>query len=378
MRRILTNKILLGVLCIAIGMVPLLTMVNMIGSGKAMLSKEFNHNGNKLISVKLNSSNISYKDLETLEQEMPEIQNMIPITSVMISISSYKSSSTVELKSVGSDYWKLSGLDIIKGSFFSDRQVKEVQNVVVIDDMTADKLFGTTDVLGRSIKVDINGAEVETVIVGVCKRINLSMDRLDGKEGMAFIPITLLDDNSDNYSIDETMLTTNLHIEEAKARLEHYFESIGVDGSQLDISFVNQLYIISSFLDRYGMTFLAAALLWFVAVIVGLINIMLVDIEKQKKYYGLLRFYGNTDIQIRRIIYANSFVIGIASTIASIILGLIASFVICIVVNIPIFISIHTLTLGVLLPGIICLAAAIYPGIKATKIEMNKVIWQID
>lgn len=378
MRRIFTNKILLGVLCIAIGMVPLLTLINTVGSGKAMLAKEFNSDGNKLISIKFEGAEVDYSDLRTLRQEMPEIKDMIPIAKTMAPVSSYKSNGTVELKAVSNDYWRFSGLNITKGKFISKGQIDNSQNVAVIDDLTADKLFGTTDVLGRSIKLSFNGTEMETVIVGVCKRMDISKEKLDEEQGIAFIPITLLDNNSSSYRIDEALFSVNLHIEEAKARISHYFAINGIDESQFEVSFVNQVNIINSFLDRNFYTFLAAGLLWFFAAVLGLINIMLVDIEKSKRYYGLLKFYGNTDKQIRKIIFANALIIGLASSIFSIVIGLAVSFAICSVLNIPLFVSIHTLTIGILIPGIVCLAAAVYPAIRAARIDMNKVIWQFD
>lgn len=378
MRRMIGNKVLLAILCIAIGMVPLLTLVNTVGSGKAMLDKGLGLDGKKLISIKFYGPNVTYSDLKSLEEGMPEIKTIIPIAKIVTSLNSYKSSSAVELKAVGSDYWKLSGLDLTKGSFFGKIQTDAAQNVIVIDDMTADKLFGTTDVLGRIIKITLNGSDVEAVIVGVCKKIDLSNAEFGSKQGMAFVPITFLDSSSDSYSIDEVLLLTSLHVEEAKSRIIHYFEGIGADESQLDISYVNQTSMISSFLDKYQKTFWIFGLLWFLAVAAALTSIIFADIERQKKYYGLLRFYGNTEKQIKRTVLSHSITMGLTASIFSILFGLMSSFIICMILNIPIYISVHTLTLGILLPVAVCLVAAYYPAMRASRIDMHKVIWQFD
>lgn len=378
MRKILTNKILLGVLCIAIGMAPLLTLVNVAGSGKAMLAKEFNKRGKGLISLKFNGAAVTYSDLKNLKEQMPEMKTMLPISKMNTKISSYKSNVVVELKAVGDSYWKVAGLDIIKGKFISRGQVDSVQNVVVLDDLTADKLFGTTEVLGRTVDISLGGTETEASIIGVCKKNDISGEVSDSELGMAFIPISMLDYNMDGYSIDEVLFAVDLHFEEAKARLVHYFTGIGAGEDQLEINYITQISLIKNFMDQNMQPFIAAGLLWLLAAIVGLINIMLLDVEKHRRYYGLLKFYGSTEKQIKRIVLANALTIGLASSIFSIAAALTASFIICLVLNIPIFVSVHTLTIGILIPGILCLAAAIYPAMKACRIDMNKVVWQFD
>lgn len=379
MRRILlTNKLLLGVLCISIGMIPLLTMLNTAQSGKAMLAKNFNRDGNSLLSVKPSGAAVTYQDFKKLEGEMPEIKAMIPISKSTASISSYKAKSIVELKAVGSDYWKYSALKLLKGKFISKGQVANKQNVIVIDDLTADKLFGTTEVIGRNLKLSLNGTDMEAVVIGVSKRMDISGEKLDKEQGAAYIPITTLDYNSELYSINEALILVDVHIDEAKAIILHYFDSIGVEGAQLDISYVNQISIFKAFYEKNIQMLFITAILWFLAVVVGLINIMLVDIEQEKRYYGLLKFYGNTKQQIRTIITGKTLYIGIAGGIFSIIAGLLASFVICRMLNIPLHISIHTFSLGIILPAVICLIASIYPAQRASKIDMNKIIWQVD
>ncbi|MGB7604517.1 MAG: ABC transporter permease [Lutisporaceae bacterium] len=377
-RILLTNKLLLGVLCIAIGMVPLLTMLNTAQSGKAMLAKNFNRDGYRLLSVKSSGTAITYQDFKKLEGEMPEIKTMIPIAKATASLSSYKANSMVELRAVGSDYWRYSALKLLQGKFISKGQTDKTQKVIVIDDLTADKLFGTTDVLGRNLKISINGTDIEVVVIGVSKRMDVSIEKLDEKQGLAYIPITTLDYNSELYNIDEVLILVDAHIDEAKAIILHYFASKGVGEAQLDISYVNQIGIFKAFFEKNIQMLFVALILWFLAVIVGLINIMLVDIVQERKYYGLLKFYGNTEHQIRKIIIGKALYIGIAGGIFSIIVGLISSFVICRILNIPLHISIHTLSLGIIFPAVICLIASIYPALKASKIDMNKTIWQVD
>ncbi|MDF2521272.1 MAG: Macrolide export ATP-binding/permease MacB [Clostridia bacterium] len=377
MRKLFSNKLLLGALCIAIGMVPLLSLINTIESGKAAFAESFNKDGLRLIRVQLNEADATYQDLKKLEEEMPGIKAMIPIVKGAAQISSFKSQSSVAFKAVGSGYSEFAGLDILRGKFISKSHVDKKERVIVLDDLTADKLFGTTDILGRNVEISYNGAELEASVIGVCKRMDLSEGVQDKEQGIAYIPITTLDYNVDRYSVDEALFLVDIHIEEAKARVSHYLEAAGLAGAQ-EITYSNQFGIILSFFEENRQMILVAAALWFFIVLIALINILLVDVTQDKRYFGLLKFYGNTEKQIRRTIYAKALTMSLASSIFSIAISLITSLLINLYLNIPLYISVHTLTLGFLLPGVLSIMAAIYPAVKAAKTDMNKVIWQYE
>ncbi len=105
---------------------------------------------------------------------------------------------------------------------------------------------------------------------------------------------------------------------------------------------------------------------------------MLVDIEHSKKYYGLLSFFGITSQNIRNKVQGKVYEIALACGIISIVIGITISFIVCNILNIPIYISVYSLTIGIILPIAICFIAAIYPSYKASNIDINSTIWQLD
>lgn len=378
MKRLLTNKLILSALCIVIGMAPLVAFINTAESGKHMLKKEFGKD-NLLVSLDLEGSSAVYEDFIRLSEAMPEISDTIPVSKNNAVLNSYKSSSVVTLKAVGSSFSKLTALKMIKGKFITKGHLSSNLNVIIIDDLTADELFGTTDVLGRKVETSINGLSVEAAIIGICKRFDITEKQSNQKQGFAYIPITMMDNNLAEYNMQQIILSISDHqIEEARAKITHFLLSKDVIIKPEDIKIMNQLELIDSFITENKILLGVIAILWFIAAILVITNIMLVDIEHNKKYYGLLSFYGSKPKYIKRIIFGKSYAMALYSSLISIGFGITASFVICSRLNIPAYISLYSLTIGIICPIIVCLLAAIYPAFKGSSIDVNKTIWYLD
>lgn len=378
MKSFLTNKLILSALCIVIGMAPLVTFINTSESGKHMLKREFGKD-KMLVSIDLDGSTGIYEDFKKLSEAMPEISDIIPISKNSTVLNAYKSNSAVTLKAVSSSYLKFAGLEMLKGKFIAKKHLDNNLNVVVIDEFTADELFGTSDVLGRKVLTSINGLNFEAVIIGICKRLDNTEKQSNQKQGFAYIPITMLDNNLVEYNLQQVVLAISNHqIEEVKSKVSHFLLSRDVLVQPEDMKMINQLELIDVFASENKILLYAIAVLWFVAAILGITNIILVDIERNKKYYGLLSFYGSKSKDIRGLILSKSYVMALYCSLVSIVIGIMASFVVCNILNIPAYVSIHSLTMGVMIPIVVCLLAAIYPSYKGASIDVNRTIWQLD
>ncbi|MDF2891027.1 MAG: putative macrolide transporter permease protein [Clostridia bacterium] len=378
MKKRLTNKLLLSALCIMIGVAPLVAFINTAESGKHMLKNEFGSNS-ILLSLSLEGSTAAFEDFQKLSEEIPEISAIIPISTSITALNSYKSDSTVTLKAVNHSYWKYAGLNIIKGSFITQGHLDHNLSVVVIDELTADELFGTTDVLGHKLETTVNGISFEPTIIGVSKRMDITEKQSNQGQGFAYIPITMLDNNLTDYNMQQVVLSIRDHqIEEAKAKVSHFLSSRDIAVKSEDIKLMNQLEFMDAFEADNKILLWAIAVLWFAAAILGITNIMLVDIERSKKYYGLLSFYGSSDRNIRNEVLSKAYAMALLCSTMSIVVGLMISFIVCSILNIPIYISVISITLGILIPIVVCLLSAIYPSYRASNIDVNSIIWQLE
>lgn len=377
MRRILNHRLLLSVLCILLGTAPLVGLLNVMEAGQSMLKSGFGKSS-LFMKASWEGAGIGSEDLQELREQMPEIKSAIPDIELKGSLKSFKDdNSSVQLKAVGSGYDKYAALSMKKGRFISREQETKRLNVAVLDDLTADELFGTTDVVGRSLEILTAGTAFEVKIVGVCKRMDISGEQLKQDTGIAFIPASFLQYQTGQPPINSIFFAIEgIQQEEAKAKLEHFLQSKGAVVTKDDISALSQVGFLDHLLQEYQKVFLAAAILWFFAALVALIYIFLLDVEQNKKYLGLLLFYGNPVEAVKGLIYDKAFTVSVISSLASGIIGLGASLLICGLLNIPFFLSIHSITAAIVLPAVLCAAAVIYPSSKAIRLDAGPIIWQ--
>lgn len=378
MIKLATNRLILAVLCVIIGMAPFIALVNTVQSGKHMLDSKLIGEDDILINVDLDGSNATYTDLLELSEAMDEIKTIIPISTETTSLKSYRSEVSVSVKAVSEDFSNYAGLDITRGKFLTAEHRSNSLNVIVIDDLTADLLYGTTEVLGKSIELTLNGMEFEATIIGVCKRLDNSENQLIKEQAFAYVPITMLENNFAHFNLQKSLLlVTDNQIDEAKANIIHFLEGRDVFLSVEDITRIEQVALIDAFVEKNKELIGVMAILWLIA-IVGLANILLLDVEQNKKYYGLLKFYGRDQGSIRNQVYLKAYYIALLCGAFGIAFGLGVSFAVCYVLNIPLHVSIYSIALGMLSPILLCMLAAIYPAYRASAIDVNKNVWEMD
>ena len=378
MKRLLKSRLLLMLLCVVIGMAPLIALINTAESTKHMLKKDLQKDELN-VRIALDGSSAAYEDFIKVQEQMPEVREITPIALNSTVLSSYKGKSMVNLKAVGSEFPKYAALKIEKGKFISKGQLENHAKIIVIDDLTADELFGTTDIIGRSLAFDVDGVSMEAIVVGICKRLDVSEAQLSGGQGTAYIPITMLEDNLLEYSLHSTILQINgLSLENTRAKLVYFFDAQGIPLKSEDITQVNQIEIMKYFLSQYEHLFIVMGILWLLVALLGLISMQLLEVEGNKKYYGLLLFFGSPKKVIRNLVFDNTFQSGVACSVVSIVLGVAISFLVCLMLNIPLYISIHSITIGVALPFALCMTAAVYPAFRASRTDVNRTIWQLE
>lgn len=372
------KRILLSILCILLGTAPLIGVINTLEAGQSMLQRGFGKDS-LLVKISWEGAGIDVAALKDLESQMPELKSATPAVELSSNLSSFRGSSPVKLKAVGSDYGKLGALDMQKGRFISPKQMEVHMNVIVLDDLTADALFGTTDVIGRSLQVQSAGTDFEVKVIGVCKRMDVYDEKLDKDTGIAFIPVSLLQYQTGQAQINDILFAVEgLQQEEAEAKLLHFLQGRGAGVTEDHIKILTQLTFLGSLSEKYSTPFFIMAVLWFLGAFVALIYIFLLDVEQNKKYIGLLLFYGNPQGLVKGIIYDKAFLISVISSAVSAVLGLGASFAATKVLNLPFGISIHSITAAIVIPAVLSAASVVYPASRAVKQELGPIIWQTD
>jgi ABC-type transport system, involved in lipoprotein release, permease component len=156
----------LTMLGIIIGISSVIILVGMGQGTQKQVSDQIEKLGTNLITVSINrNTTITDEELTELKTE-PGIKEIAPaISQGSVNIKAGTKSSTTTLEASTPNYAEIRKLTVDLGRFISQRDVDNRYNVLVIGPETAQTIFSTTNVVGKTMYV--NG--IEFTIVGVLK-----------------------------------------------------------------------------------------------------------------------------------------------------------------------------------------------------------------
>jgi putative ABC transport system permease protein len=168
MSSVWSNKMrsFLTMLGIIIGISSVIILVGMGEGTKKQVTEQIEKLGTNLITVNLTgrrNNSISNEELEELKTK-PGIKEIAPsLSQGNVNIKAGTESSTTSLEASTPNYATIRKISVGAGRFIQQRDIDNRFNVLVIGPETADNLFGTTNVVGKTMYV--NG--IEFSIVGV-------------------------------------------------------------------------------------------------------------------------------------------------------------------------------------------------------------------
>ncbi|SCY64992.1 ABC transporter permease [Alkaliphilus peptidifermentans] len=161
------------------------------------------------ISVEIKYNSIKSSTYGLTEGEALELKNKLKENLVLfalpydVNIKNHSNSISVKALAVSPFYQSFADINIIKGSFLTEKQEKNKDMVLVIEEETALRLFKSTDIIGMNIDLMDNSF----TIVGVNKRKNtLLSNLLKSKEPDIYIPLHTA------FSFDENIKIPYLHV----------------------------------------------------------------------------------------------------------------------------------------------------------------------
>lgn len=161
--------------------------------------------------IRLRSSSIEEgldKSKITVLKELIKDELMTYYTFYNTRIESEFNSENILLYGIGGDFKEFYSMDI-KGSFLTGQSQYYGENIIVLEDKLAGKLFGTTNVQG--LTVELNGKKFK--VMGVVSLDKSIVDKVLDKDQLAFIPLSaLMDINLHSLRDQSEIPITNLEI----------------------------------------------------------------------------------------------------------------------------------------------------------------------
>ena len=262
-----------------------------------------------------------------------------------------------------------------KGRYFTEAEIRERAKVAIIGQKVKEKLFGTTDPLGKDIT--IKGHSVK--VIGLFpSRGQISIFNVDDT---VLIPYSTaqrtilgIDYYHEVFIRADSEANVDLVVQDVEATIR---EQHGITDPEKDDFFVNTqknaVESISRVTDILTVFLVAIASIALVVGGIGIMNIMLVSVTERTKEIGLRKAIGATNNDILTQFLAEAIMLtlggGLLGTILAVLIATGAALVIRqqFALNWPLTIPIYAIVLGVSVATSIGIAFGIYPARKAAR-----------
>ncbi len=275
----------------------------------------------------------------------------------------------------------------VSGRYFNEHEYDSNARVCVILENSAMNLFGSTDVVGKTVEVDFGtGNEEEFEIVGV-RELNKSTayETYYYDDVEMEIPystyLDIMDYDEEDYYISQLLLMAdNTDIQEevvdqvvAVLNRAHGFKKSDHDIQIVDInSYTDNITNIVGYVTLF-ITFVAAIALFVGGI--GVMNIMLVSVTERTGEIGIRKALGAKTGSIIWQFLAESAIISLIGGVIGIIIGYLLAMVLAFVAGKIAQMSIHssinlmTVLVVVIFSTAIGIFFGIYPALKAAKLN---------
>ncbi|HQQ45657.1 MAG TPA: ABC transporter permease [Bacillota bacterium] len=373
----------LTMLGIIIGISSVITIVSIGQGGKEAIMGEFDDLGTNVINISVKSLDneieerdyLTLKDAQLIKDKIPEVTAVVPAAGTMGYMKTDKEKKFAEIDCITHEFNKLMKVEILAGRFLSEGDIEAARNVIVIDEITANKLFkGPKDAVGQRIKVTINDNNTNFTIIGVSETTGGSMAAMfgDNYPGLGYVPITLRErimpkvqiswfsvllesmDNSKEVATKIVRLLEQSHRNEGKYAAEEGFK---------------ELDMLNNVLNIFTMVIGAIAGISLVVGGIGVMNIMLVSVTERTREIGIRKALGakNKDIMLQFL--TESIILCLIGGTIGMSLGITLGLVAGKIINIPLGVSPLVILLAFTFSSAVGIFFGLYPANKAAKLD---------
>lgn len=367
---------------IVIGIAAVIAVVSLGNGMSEFVQSEINgiagNYGNISLNPNKTSEHFSQDDIDLLEEQLPDIKGISPDFSAYGKVRGKRGTLEASIAGVAPAYRYAMSNDIISGQYFNAQQVGSNQRVCVMLRDDAKKLFGTENVIGMEVELELWGKSVNYTIIGLRDSMNRMYQFLmEGQDYYATIevPYTSLGSDFDFnveefYSMmlfaDQSTLTENVD----KAR-ELLTNRHGLRGTNALSAY--SMADFSEELDQilgYARTFLLlVSVISLIVGGIGVMNIMLVSVTERTREIGIRKSIGASTGAILTQFLAEAAILTLLGGIVGIIVGIGMAYVICTLIGFNVIITPTSVLGAAVFSVLIGLFFGIYPARKAAKMK---------
>lgn len=283
-----------------------------------------------------------------------------------------KSNPNINVMATDLNYLKVSGLNLLKGRNFSQREIMNGENVCVLGYSIAKKYFQRAGMAENGV-LQIGQATYR--VIGVLEEKGASFaDRTDNMILVSLMNARLRFNISQKSAVISVKVNDIAQIRAAMDEAEGSMRSVRAirPGEPDNFSINKNDEVARSLISNIQFVTLAAGFIGFITLLgaaIGLMNIMLVSVAERTREIGLSKALGATSNVIRKQFLSEAIIISVKGGLIGIVIGILIGNLLSLVFKTAFVIPWLWMGIGLTICFVVGLAAGIYPALKASRLN---------
>jgi putative ABC transport system permease protein len=388
MRALSRNKMrsVLTMLGIVIGVGALIAMLGVGQGARQTMQEQIQAMGSNLLFVGAgtvtrggmhlgwgSTKSLVYDDMLAILRECPAAHAAAPGSSSTGQVVFGNDNWATRLNGTEPQYFEIRDWAFQEGSGFTQDDVSMSANVAAIGETVRKNLFGATDSIGQTLRIN----NLPFRVTGVLSPKGTSAAMSDDQDDIILIPLTTLQKKVTGQPWLQWIMVSAASREASYAaqkqiisllRDRHHIR-LGAD----DDFFVRNLADMADVADEAGrvMTLLLASIASVSLIVggIGVMNIMLVSVTERTREIGLRMAIGATEGSVQQQFLIEAVVLSLIGGTMGIFFGLTASYVITQTLGWPVLVSPVVIVIAVLFSMAVGVFFGFYPARKAAQLD---------
>ena len=388
MRALARNKLrsILTMLGIIIGVGAVIAMVSVGQGAQQQAQQQIAAMGSNMLFVQSGTVNrggmrmgwgatktLVYDDLVAILRECPSVKAAAPGSQATAQVVFGNDNWSTNVNGTEPQYFDIRSWPMAEGSSFSQDDVSMAANVAVIGETVRKNLFGATDPIGETVR--INNLPFKVVGLLISKGTSAAMGQ--DQDDIILVPITTLQKKITGQDWLRWIMVSAVS-KDASYTAQQQITALLRDrhrirSAQDDDFFVRNLADMADLADQNARLF--TILLGSIASIsllvggIGIMNIMLVSVTERTREIGIRMAIGATEGDVQQQFLIEAVVLSIVGGAVGILSGMGASYLITQTLGWPVLVSPTAIVAAVLFSMAVGVFFGFYPARKAARLD---------
>jgi len=388
MRALARNKLrsVLTMLGIIIGVGAVIAMVSVGQGAQQQAQQQIAAMGSNMLFVQSGTVNrggmrmgwgatktLVYDDMLAILRECPSVKAAAPGSQASAQVVFGNDNWATNINGTESQYFDIRSWPFAEGSSFSQDDVSMAANVAVIGETVRKNLFGATDPIGETIRIN----NLPFKVVGLLTAKGTSAAMGQDQDDIMLVPITTLQQKITGQDWLRRIMVSAVS-KDASYTAQQQITALLRDrhrirSGQDDDFFVRNLADMADLADQNArlFTILLASIASISLIVggIGIMNIMLVSVTERTREIGIRMAIGATEGDVQQQFLVEAVVLSVVGGAIGILSGMGASYMITQTLGWPVLVSPTAIFAAVLFSMAVGIFFGFYPARKAARLD---------